>query len=444
MEDSKRLEAGESTGVSVSFWAGATRWGLLAAGTVLVIGGVAANWSGLRLEVAGQLGRLHVQREKGFIEPFKKVVGADVVRPFERVVGLSSKDMLAGDEGLVRGVGNLKTLSLEQSSNQPPLDLSAVGWLDLGKLDRLSLTSDPLDLTAIDWSAQTALRELRLTSSEFRVRPGMRFPATLTKVSIKGHLHPDLLAALANSPKLQSVMLTVPVDLPQPFHWGDGLRAVRTQKLVVLASPMFSTIPTEHVDWEGLGRLRGVDELQLIVSSVGPDALQKLSKAKGLRQLTLNFDAWQPGANAPLNGFDSLEALNLMQCLRAPPEHGQYPGESLVLHSNLPALRSLTLMTPYASLRKEHLPLLQGIQLLHVASPLDPGVCESLAQWPGLERLSLTGADLTLENLTPLSRSRSLRHLSIPGTRAAMVLTEDWRQEHLPGVEIITKPPELP
>lgn len=99
MEDSKRLETGECTGESASFWAGATRWGLLAAGTVLVIGGVAANWSGLRLEVAGQLGHLHVQREKGLIEPFTKVVGADVVRPFERVVGLSSKDMQAASWG---------------------------------------------------------------------------------------------------------------------------------------------------------------------------------------------------------------------------------------------------------------------------------------------------------------------------------------------------------
>lgn len=444
MEDSRVAKGEDRTDKPAPGRGGGMLWLLLGLGALLIGWGVAANWRGVRLEAAARLGKIHLQREPGTAEPLEELLGAEVVKPFERVVGLASNELGAGDERLVDGLSDLRTLTLKQSEGQPPLDLAAVDWQSLGKLEWLDLTSEPLDLAAVDWGALTTLRELRLTSTEFRVPPEMQFPATLAKVHFKGRLQADLLTALANASELDRVALCVPKDLTPLPHWADGLHTMRTKNLVVLASPPFSTVPAEHVDWEGLGRLTGVETLQLNVALATPETLRQLSNANGLRELRLIFDAWQAGVNQPLDGFETLETLSLSQWIRIPPQGREFSGEAVGLLSNLPRLRSLMLQTPHSALRGDELLPLDRLQTLSISCRLTPDACRSIARLPRLESLSLSAADLTLDALAPLSRCRSLRRLSIAGTPAGQTMTDAWRQTHLPGVEVVTQSPSEP
>lgn len=432
-----------------------------------------------------------------FVRPLDRVVGVksespmpeDLLLlnglPYLRSLSLTAAaPQILPDLGKIDWAGMRRLESLELRS--PSLNLSAVEFQSLIALKELSLTS----------MQYLGMEDLKFPPSLLNVRvAGQVGPALmraiaelpgLQDVSLRLKIDQPLPAGWGSalrSLRARSLHLSAHATPRDPQSFSGA-------------------VPADQIDWGGLAQVDGLRSLHVNVADFGPAELTRLAEYSRVQSLSLYVVGWRAEPSTPISTFRRLETLSLEisggeidlrllsqihtlkrlslglretvlsgECLRhlsqlrslealkvfsqidqsALEELARFPAlkeiwvsgnelEPAVL-AGMPKLESLTLQVPKDSTgRDQLLPLasLHRLKRLELGAVIDPSGIAALAAFPALEELVLSWTSVTAEQLQTLKGSPRLRRLEILGTPAVGVVTPEWRDEYLPGVEIIT------
>ncbi len=380
------------------------------------------------------------------------------------------------------GMRRLESLALRS----PSLNLSVVEFESLVELKRLSLTSAHF----------VGVEDLKLPASLQNVRVDGEFePAIMRSIAELPGLQ-DVYLRLNTDQPLPAGWGSVLRPLrARSLHLSAHATPGNPQSFS-------GAVSADQIDWGGLAQVEGLHSLHVNVADLGPAELTHLAEYSRVHSLSLHVVGWRAEPSAPISTFRRLETLSLEisggeidlrllsqihplkrlslglretalsgECLRhlsklrsleslklsapidqsALEELTRFPALKEIWissHDLNPAvlarmtnLESLTLRVPKDSTgRDQLLPLarLPRLKRLELGSVIDPSGIAALAAFPALEELVLSWTSVTAEQLQALRGSPRLRRLEILRTPAAGVVTPEWRDAYLPGVEIIS------
>lgn len=433
-----------------------------------------------------------------FVRPLDRVVGVKGESPMPEDLPLlnglpylrslsltADAPQVLPDLGKIDWAGMRRLESLELRS--PSLDLSVVEFESLINLKELSLTS----------AQHLGVEELKFPPSLLNVRVASQVgPALMGAIAELPGLQDVYLRLNIDQPLPADWGSALRPLRARSLHLSAHTTPGNPQSFA-------GAVPADQIDWGGLAKVEGLRSLHVNVADLGPAELTRLAEYSRVQSLSLYVVGWRAEPSAPISTLRGLKTLSLeisggeidlrllselhtlkrlsigvraaalsgddlrhlsqlrsLEALKvfsqidqsALEELARFPvlkeiwvsGNELepAVLAGMPKLENLTLQVPKDSTgRDQLLPLarLHRLKRLELGAVIDPSGIAALAAFPALEELVLSWTSVTAEQLQALQGSPRLRRLEILRTPAAEVVTPEWRDAYLPGVEIISQ-----
>lgn len=331
--------------------------------------------------------------------------------------------------------------SLEAAHLTGTQDLDSFEWVrNCPKLKSLSFTDIPVP--PAEWPKLLALPNfstLQISDNRITFSDGFETELQITHSSTPTHLGPAEAEAINATAGLQTLALNLNTSNTafwQSLAQNQTLTEIKISgpvplsdliplgKIPTLTALIIRDVPIANEEWKLLPQLKGLQSIQLDVSTCSPESFRYLPCCEDLQALYLTGNK----QSIPLDWVGSCTNLSnvLFVDIPLPPEEWQ---KMLAL----PNFNSLSIHSNHMSLDGHHVPH-HLASILIESSHLGLAEAEAINQIMDLESLSLYGSTSDAEFWETLGRNRTLNSLELSG---ALPATTPYHLENIPTLKTL-------